>query len=219
MHIGLIGGIGPAATVTYYSRLVKAFNAAGRPLELTISHADISTLAANATTNNRQAQAQVFATHLAHLKGAGCDIGLVTALTGHFCFDETQQLSDLPLISGVEIIDTYCAKQGIEVLGLLGSPPVLATHLFGLLETPKTVVPENDVDELGRIYMQVATSGVCNDAQRTAFFEAGAAMVTHQKAEAVLLAGTDLGLAFDEQSPGYAVIDAVDLHVAALLEL
>jgi aspartate racemase len=33
MHIGLIGGIGPAATEFYYRRLVRAFAAAGRKLE------------------------------------------------------------------------------------------------------------------------------------------------------------------------------------------
>jgi len=38
-------------------------------------------------------------------------------------------------------------------------------------------------------------------------------------AEAVVLAGTDLGLAFDGHDPGYPVIDAIDLHVAHLVEL
>jgi aspartate racemase len=37
MHIGLIGGIGPAATVFYYERMVRAFAAVEQPLHLTIS--------------------------------------------------------------------------------------------------------------------------------------------------------------------------------------
>ena len=44
MQIGLIGGIGPAATVAYYTQLVAKFKAANLPLELTITHADIATL-------------------------------------------------------------------------------------------------------------------------------------------------------------------------------
>jgi aspartate racemase len=219
MHIGLIGGIGPAATITYYTRLVEAFKTANLPLKLTITHADVSTLAANATDHNSQAQAHLFAQHLAQLQRAGCDIALITTLTGHFCFDETRALSELPLISGVEIIDRYCAKQNIKVLGLLGSPPVLTTHLFGLLQTPRTVVPQHNLVGLGQAYMQVATSGECSTAQSNMFIKAGADMMTDQGAEAVLLAGTDLALAFGGQSPGYTVIDAVDLHVAALLEL
>jgi len=38
-------------------------------------------------------------------------------------------------------------------------------------------------------------------------------------AEAIVLAGTDLNLAFDGQSPGYEVIDALDVHVALLADL
>ena len=34
-----------------------------------------------------------------------------------------------------------------------------------------------------------------------------------------MLARTDLNLAFDGQSPGYEVIDALDVHVAQLADL
>ncbi len=44
-------------------------------------------------------------------------------------------------------------------------------------------------------------------------------MVENQNADAILLAGTDLGLAFDGHDPGYRVIDALALHVAALTDL
>ena len=71
MHIGLIGGIGPAATVAYYTALVAAFRHAGQPLEVTIAHADISVLAVNANDNNPEAQAEVFGKHLKQLAGAG----------------------------------------------------------------------------------------------------------------------------------------------------
>ena len=40
MHIGLIGGIGPAATEFYYRALVKLYAQAERRLELTIVNAD-----------------------------------------------------------------------------------------------------------------------------------------------------------------------------------
>ena len=41
MHIGLIGGIGPAATDFYYRGLIDRHRAAGIPLECTIAHADV----------------------------------------------------------------------------------------------------------------------------------------------------------------------------------
>ena len=108
MHIGLIGGIGPAATVAYYTRLVAEFKKRDLPLALTITHADIAVLVQNASSDQRQAQAEVFAYHLEQLTAAGCDIGMITALTGHFCFEETCQRSPVQLLNGVAVIDRYC---------------------------------------------------------------------------------------------------------------
>lgn len=213
MHIGLIGGIGPAATISYYKRLVEQFAKSDLPLKLTIEHAEMSVLLKNAVHDRREAQAEVFAKHLENLAAAGCDIGLITALTGHFCFEETRKKSSIPLLDGTAVIDTYCQENGIKSVGLLGSPSVLKTKLFGLLNAAETIVPSNGIDNLGNTYMKLAQTGVCTTAQRSLLFEAGNSMVKDQHAEAVLLAGTDLGLAFDNQSPGFAVIDALQLHV------
>lgn len=219
MHLGLIGGIGPSATVAYYTRLVEEFRKADLPLDLTIVHADINVLAQNAAGNQKHAQARVFATHMDQLAAAGCDVGMITALTGHFCFDETRTLSAIPMINGIDVINQHCVDNNIGVLGILGSPPVLNTKLFGLLTTAEIVLPQSGLDALGETYMQVAQSGTCTEENRTMFFEAGASMIADQNAEAVLLAGTDLGLAFNDRSPGYMVIDALELHVQELVSM
>ena len=44
MHVGLIGGIRPAATDYYYRGLIRAMAARGLPLDLTIAHADAEAL-------------------------------------------------------------------------------------------------------------------------------------------------------------------------------
>ena len=56
MHIGLIGGIGPAATDFYYRRLITTFARKNAPLELTIVHADTPTLLNNLSKNDAAAQ-------------------------------------------------------------------------------------------------------------------------------------------------------------------
>lgn len=56
-HIGLIGGIGPAATVVYFKRLSAALREAGQPYDLTIVNADVDTLITNNSADNRDAQA------------------------------------------------------------------------------------------------------------------------------------------------------------------
>lgn len=219
MHIGLIGGIGVAATLVYYKRLTAAVAAKDQPLDLTIVQAETKTLVANNLAENRAAQAQVFAKLIDRLRDAGCDCAAITSLGGHFCFDETAALSSLPLVSGVAPLDAYFQSKGLETIGLLGTRIVMQTRLYGQLKHTRAVVPDTDLTDLGQTYIDVATSGACTDAQRATFFKAGRNMIETQGAQAVVLAGTDLGLAFDDHDPGYPVIDALDVHVNLLAQL
>lgn len=218
MHLGLIGGIGVAATVVYYQRLVTAVDALGTPLDLTIEHADVRTLVRNNTADAREAQAEVYAHHIDRLRGAGCDAAAITSLGGHFCFAETVALSSLPLVSAVAPLDAFFAAEGIQRVGLLGTRVVMRTRLYGQLKRTEAVVLEEEIDRLGQSYLDMAVAGACTGAQREAFLDAGRRLVD-QGADAVVLAGTDLGLAFDGQQTDYRVIDALDVHVDLLARL
>lgn len=219
MHIGLIGGIGPAATLVYYQRLCARMRELEAPLELTIVQADVFTLIKNNLADRRDDQAAIYAVLIDRLKAAGAECVGITSLGGHFCFDETARISSLPLVSAVAPLDAYFADQGIGCVGLLGTRVVMRTRLYGQLHRTKAVARDEDIDRLGQLYQDVAVAGVCTDAQRAAFFDAGRRMVQEQGADAIVLAGTDLGLAFDGHETGYRVIDALNVHVALLADL
>lgn len=219
MHIGLIGGIGAAATIVYYQRLSDQLAAAGQPLELTIVNADVQELVRNNTADDREAQAQVYARLIERLKAAGADCAAITSLGGHFCYDETVPLASLPLVSAVKPLDDYFVAEGLKTIGLLGTRVVMRTRLYGQLHKTQSVVLEPEIDTLGQAYVDMAVAGRCSDTDRTLFLDAGRRLVVEQGAEAVVLAGTDLNLAFDDQDPGYRVVDALDVHVDVLARL
>ncbi len=219
MHIGLIGGIGVAATVVYYQRLSAAVEAAGGSLELTIVNANVHELIKNNLADDRATQAKIYAGLIGRLKAAGADCAAITSLGGHYCFDETLPISTLPLISAVTPLDDYFADQGISKVGLLGTRVVMKTRLYGQMAKTNAVALDDDIEMIGQTYQDMAVSGHCTDEQRALFLEAGKRMVEDQGAEAIVLAGTDLNLAFDGQSPGYRVVDALDVHVDILARL
>lgn len=219
MHVGLIGGIGPAATIVYYQRLSGLMRERGARLELTIVQADVDDLIRNNLADNRVAQAEIYAGLIDRLKAAGADCAAITSLGGHFCFDETVKRSALPLVSAVAPLDDEFAARGLKKVGLLGTEVVMRTRLYGQLEKLEAVAPNQDLVALGKVYQDVAVSGVCTAAQREIFFAAGREMVEQQGAEAIILAGTDLNLAFDGRDPGYEAIDALDVHVALLADI
>ncbi len=219
MHIGLIGGIGVAATVVYYQRLVAAVAAKGARLDLTIVHGDVQELIRHNLADAREAQAVIFAALIDRLKGAGCDCAAITSLGGHFCYEETRTKATLPLVSAVAPLDAHFAGLGIGRIGLLGTRVVMRTRLYGQLSQTGAVALDDEIDTLGQTYQDIAVAGHCTAAQRAMLVDAGRRMVEDHGAEAILLAGTDLNLAFDGAEPGYPVIDAVDIHVDLLARL
>jgi aspartate racemase len=218
MHIGLIGGIGPAATEVYYQRLCKVMAERGARLDLTLVQADIHELIANNLADRRETQAVIYAGLIARLKAAGAECAAITSIGGHFCFDETVARSSLPLVSAVAPLDDFFAAEGIGCVGLLGTRVVMRTRLYGQLLRTRAIALDAEIESLGQMYQDMAVEGFCDAATRARFLEAGQRLAD-QGAEAVVLAGTDLGLAFDGQETRYRVIDALDVHVAVLADL
>lgn len=190
----------------------------GARLEVTVVQADIQELIANNLADRREAQARIYAALIDRLKAAGADLAAITSLGGHFCFAETLAISSLPLVSAVAPLDDYFAARNIGCVGLLGTRVVMRTRLYGQLVRTRALALDDQIDSLGQAYLDMAVSGVCAEATRQAFFTAGRRMVA-DGADAIVLAGTDLNLAFDGQQPGFPVIDALDVHVAVLADL
>src|SRR5215475_549687 len=105
MHIGLIGGIGPAATEFYYRNLVRGHVSAGRAMELTIVHADIRDLVQNMTDDAPDKQAEIFLRLARRLQAAGAEAVAGTSIAGHFCVRELEALSPLPVVSAIPEIE------------------------------------------------------------------------------------------------------------------
>ncbi len=219
MHLGLIGGIGPAATEFYYRGLVRKHAAAEREMELTIVHAQISDLVRNQTGGAPDAQAALFAVLVERLRAAGAEVAAVTSLGGHFCIEELARLSSLPLINLIGALDTDIAHRGLSRVGLLGTRLVMETGVYGGLTSAETVAPRgDDLQATHDAYVAMALKGEATDDQRGLFFRVGRQLVEEGGAEAVVLAGTDLFLAFDGHDCGFPVIDSAEVHIDALFD-
>ena len=216
MHIGLIGGIGPAATEFYYRGLIRA-HTGEKPLQLTIAHADMDTLIHNLAKGEAASQAQLFNEHLEQLLAAGAEIAAVTSIAGHFCIKELEALAPLPLLNALTVLKDDLTTRGLTKIGLLGSSAAMASRLYGAVTGLDIVLPPTD--ELTRVsdaYFSMAGAQRATAEERNIFYEAGARLCSEQGAEVVLLAGTDMFLAFENQSPGFPTLDAATLHIEAL---
>ena len=219
MHIGLIGGIGPAATEFYYHHLSGAHARAHRALDLTMANADAGELIRNLRAGARDEQAAAFAGLTRRLQAAGAEVVVVTSIAGHFCIREFEAISPLPVLSIVPAVREKLERLGLSRVGLVGTRAAMASRLFDGLTGFDVRVPAGaDFDATDREYLDMAMTGGVTEHHREFFFRVGRDL-HREGAEAVLLAGTDLCLVFDGRDCGFPTVDCALAHVEAITRL
>jgi aspartate racemase len=219
MHIGLIGGIGPAATEFYYRGLTDRHAKSGTRLELTIANAEVRDLSQSLANKATRKQAGIFAALISRLKAAGAQVAAVTSMAGHFCIGELLPMSPLPILNAIPEVDAAVMRGKFQTIGIIGTRMVMETRLYGAISSATVVVPLGaELDEVHANYAAMATAGRVNDTQRRVFFAAGERLCREQGAEVVLLGGTDLFLAFQGFDAGFPVLNCADVHVQAIYQ-
>jgi aspartate racemase len=216
MHIGLIGGIGPAATEVYYRALIGAHAAAGRRLSLTIAHADLREMAANLEAGRVAEQAAIFAGHIDHLRAGGCEVAAVTSMGGHFCIGELEAISSLPLINAIPVLDSYFVALGVARVGVLGTRLVMDSKLYGLASVEVVAPPSDQLAAIHTAYVTLAAAGLATPDQCAMFHQAALELHRQRGAEVVVLGGTDLSIAFANADLGFPIVDSALVHAAAI---
>lgn len=220
MHIGLIGGIGPAATDFYYRRLISTFADKKAALELTIVHADTPTLLGNLASNDAAAQVVIYTRLTNRLVAAGAECVVVTSIAGHFCIEAFKAVSPLPVVDLISEVRRDIEKRGLKRIGIIGTRTVMETRFYGGITSAEVIPPRgNDLDDVHNAYVTMAASGVATDSQRAVFTAACRRLIRDMGVEAIMLGGTDLALIFDAQTSEFPLVDCAGIHVEAIARL
>src|SRR5271155_1114847 len=190
MHIGLIGGIGPAATDFYYRRLIATFASNKAALELTIAHADTPTLLGNLASNNPAAQVAIYLRLTKRLVAAGAECVVVTSIAGHFCIDEFKVSSPLPVVDMISEVNRAIEQRGLKRIGILGTRTAMETRFYGGVPSAQIIPPNGkDLDDVHQAYIDMATAGVVTEAQRKVFNTVSQKLLNEGRAQAIMLGG------------------------------
>ena len=217
MQIGLIGGIGPAATDYYHRGLIAAFARAERPLDLTIVHADSPTLIDNLQRDDRTAQVAIYQRLTDRLVAAGAGCVVVTSIAGHFCIGPFKEVSPLPVIDMLREVEAAVAARGLKRVGILGTKTVMESRFYGGIATAEVVPPKGSLlDDVHTAYVTMATAGQVTDDQRAVFDAACTEFLERERVDAVLLGGTDLALVYGDEAAAFPVVDCAAIHIDAV---
>ena len=220
MNIGMIVGIGPAATDYYYKAIIRKMAEAGRDLNMMMAHADTPTLLRHQSSNNTHAQLDIYMRLTEKLVKAGVEAVAVTSIAGHFCMNEFISASPIPVIDMIDCIKQAIATKKLKRVGLLGTRVVMETGFYSKLGSVEVVAP--DAEELSAVheaYIAMAAAGIVTEQQRDIFQSAGKSLSEKKGCECILLAGTDLALVYtDDFDAGFPIMDCAKLHALEIVK-
>jgi aspartate racemase len=203
--LGLIGGLGPRATIHYYDQLAKA-----KAGEMMIVHADLPYVLSFVERGDRDGLASYFARLIERMARGGAEVAVLSAITPHICIRELERISPLPLVNVVTEIAAEIRARGLGRVALFSSRFVVQSKMYGMLEGIDVVVPEQ-LELIHDTYMAIV-NGAGDEARQTF-----SAIAKTLDVDAVVLAGTDLALVFNPSNIDFPCVDGAEVHIRAIL--
>ena len=217
--IGLIGGLGVGAAITYYRGLAAAHDDRRRPLRLVMDHASIWRATEYASKGDRHGLAVYLAGFLSRLKAAGATFGVIPAVTPHLCIDELKRIAPLPVMDITEAVANAVRERRLAKVALFGTRFVIESDLYSRLGGVDVVRPRSDeIDFVHRAYSHLAHTATVSADDRRQFVALADTLQTRDGVEAILLAGTDFALMFDPSNTPFPHVDCARVHIDAVLQ-
>ena len=224
--IGIIGGLGPEATIDYYREIIDTFKNESAEL----NYPEIIVYSVNMSEflglMNEKKYDRVTAYLLEKIEGlrlAGAEFAALSANTPHLLFDRLIEKSPIPLISIVEATCDECIKQNLKRTGLFGTgftmnasfyPDVFRRHGIDVL------LPEKDDRELinQKLFTEIEL-GIFKDETRGILIGIIEKMVQNQGIDSLILGCTEFPLILkDNFYAGVPVLNTTKIHVDAIVK-
>jgi len=216
--LGLVGGLGIGATVHYYRALGKLLAAREVDMRLVMVHVETRCVFDFMQREDRQGLAHYLGDAIGRLRSAGAELAAVPAVAPHLCARELMAASPLPVVNLLDAAADAVRASGLRRAAIFGTRLAMETGVFGALGSVELIRPEPEkVDYIHQTYLRLATSGEASEeAYRGLSALAGTLLCLG--AEAIVLAGTDLSLIFNEATTRFPHIDCARVHIDAIVQ-
>lgn len=223
--IGIIGGMGAAASADFYKKLVElaqqdyhAVNDDDFPA-MFIYNLPIKDFDETGFVDPDSVKNQLI-TGVKKLQIAGSDFVVIICNTAHYFQDEMEQAINIPILSILKVTADEALRQGYKKIGLLNSQ---STKQYRLYETAMAnrriaTLSTTDSEQLG---VNHVISNVISGTQGMAGKTVLQAIINRyvsEGAEAVVLGCTELPLAITQADSTIPVLSSTDLLAKATLQ-
>ena len=221
-RVGILGGMGPEATVLLMQKIIAAVPArddADHVPLIVDQNSQVPSRIAHLIEGTGQDPAPVLADMARRLEAAGAEALAMPCNTAHHYADAIRGAVSAPLLDMVAAsarAAREAAGQG-AVVGLLASPAVAQVGLFDRAleaEGLRVIHPEDGAAMLAAI-RSIKAKGVSKEVRGAV--QAASAALLAKGAEVQLIACTEFSLIADALAPGVRGIDTLDVLVAEIV--
>lgn len=223
--IGIIGGLSPESTMSYYQWLndgVRAKLGGHHSAKIKMASVDFGEFVALKEKGDWETQGLMLCAEAKALERAGADFVILATNTMHKMADQIEAVLNIPFLHLADATACVIKDQGVKSVGLLGTKYTMTLDFYkGRLEEHglQVIVPDaagieivNSViyDELchGKILSdsKIAYQGVISDLQA-------------RGAEGIILGCTEITLLIQQADVAIPVFDTTRIHVEEALRL
>ena len=217
-HFGLVGGLGVGATVLYYQGIAATCAERDIVPRLTMANAHAPTALALVQAGRIEDLAAYLAGFVRELAASGASFFAIPAITPHICLADLKRQITLPIIDILQVTAERLRDRGLSRVALFGTKFTIDRNLFGALDAFDVVHPlDGEVDEIHRIYLGLATKGRISADDEARLRDLAHTLCRRDRVEAIVLAGTDLNLVFNEANAGFPAVDCAAAHIDAIV--
>jgi aspartate racemase len=216
---GLVGGLGVGATVHFYQQLVAMHERQGRTPRLLIAHADVGHVLERARVNDLAGLAEYLNGLLRGLAAGGAEVAALGGVTPHICMPELAARAPLPLIDAVAEVARAVRARGLRRVALFGTRVTVETGLFGGLPGVDIVqMRPDELDAVHTAYVATVKAGRGLNEHHRTLTRIAHTLCAREGAQAIVLAGTELSLVFDDSNTDFPAVDGARVHLDAIME-
>ena len=223
LRIGILGGLTPESTVTYYQHIVRRYQAEHGDHsfpEIVIYSVSFQQYEDWMEADRWGEIAVGLTAALDALAAAGADFAVIATNTMHLLFDQLAARSPIPLISIVDATAAAVREAGLHTVALLGTRFTMEKGFYadGLARHGiRTIVPEAGERRLiHRVIMEELARGDLRDQSRRAYLDIIDRLV-QQGAEGAVLGCTEIPLLVRPEHTSVPLFDTATIHAEAAL--
>ena len=224
-RMGIIGGLGPEATLYYYRVIIDLCyenkDLEGNYPEIIIYSLNLEECRHSMEKGNWPELSTKLVEACQSLSRAGAEFGLIAANTPHMVFDRVREKSPIPLLSIVEETSEEVVRHGLRKVGLIGTLITMQSHFYEDVFRRRNIsiaVPRED--EQTYIYEKIRSElgvGIMLAETRGRFLQIAQRMKEEDAIQGLILGCTEIPLLLTREELGIPFFDTSKIHAQSAL--